>query len=109
MTGFTSKRAMSVDRQHGKSIYQQMLKRRPVEDLVIDTGTVYGSRYHTVKPVGGNWQDMQAWCLTTYGESGKHIWGANETPEPGQRWYMNNAKFWFREEKDLTMFILRWR
>jgi hypothetical protein len=27
---------------------------------------------------------------------------------PDMRWYANNAKFWFRNKKDLEWFLLRW-
>jgi hypothetical protein len=82
---------------------------RPVEDLKLTEGTVYGSRYHCVEPVGGNWFEMQEWCLVQFGDSGKHIWGETETPKPHQRWYMNNRKFWFRDDADRLMFVMRWR
>lgn len=85
------------------------LTNRPVEDLVLSVGTVYGARYHTVEPIGGNWVEMETWCVKTFGSSGDHIWGEKKAPKPGHRWYMNNRKFWFRNEKDRTMFILRWR
>ena len=85
------------------------LNNRPIENLVLGQGTVYGARYHTVEPIGGNWLEMQSWCLDTYGDPGKHIWGEKEAPEPQQRWYMNNRKFWFRNQKDLTLFLLKWR
>lgn len=81
---------------------------QPIENLVLSEGRVYGARYYCIEPIGGNWIDMQEWCLQTYGESGKHIWGEKEAPQPAQRWYMNNRKFWFRTEKDRTMFILKW-
>jgi hypothetical protein len=76
-------------------------------DLKLDEGRVYGARYLTVHPENGwHWNEMMAWMVETFGPSG--------TPEnpgcwsPNQRWYANNAKFWFRNEKDRTMFILRW-
>jgi len=82
---------------------------RPVEDLKLTEGTVYGSRYHCVEPVGGSWVEMQEWCLNQFGNSGKHIWGSNETPAPQERWYMNNRKFWFRDDADRLMFVMKWR
>ncbi len=85
------------------------LHRRPVEDLKLTEGTVYGSRYHCVEPVGGSWVEMQEWCLNQFGNSGKHIWGSNETPAPQERWYMNNRKFWFRDDADRLMFVMKWR
>lgn len=70
-------------------------------------GRVYGARYLTVHPNNGwHWNEMMEWMVKTFGPSG--------TPEkPGcwsadQRWYANDAKFWFRNEKDLNWFILRW-
>jgi hypothetical protein len=82
---------------------------RPVEDLVLSEGTVYGSRYYCVEPVGGSWLEMETWALDTYGSTGS-IWQEtkNLTPEPLQRWYMNNRKFWFKELKDRDWFVLRW-
>jgi len=80
---------------------------RPVEDLVLSEGTVYGSRYWTVEPVGGSWPDMEVWCTQTFGPTGS-IWSEtkNLTPEPLQRWYANNRKFWFKDVKDGDWFLL---
>jgi hypothetical protein len=35
------------------------------------------------------------WCLTQFGKS-------------GARWFEQKGKFFFRDEKDMTMFLLRW-
>ena len=35
------------------------------------------------------------WCATQFGKS-------------GARWFEKNKKFYFKDEKDMTMFILRW-
>lgn len=108
---------MMAGRQMGKSLFTQQaidrlmrdLNSQPITDLVLSEGTVYGSRYHCVEPVGGNWLDMEHWCYEVFGETGS-IWQEtkNLTPEPHKRWYANNRKFWFRNEKDRTMFIMRW-
>ena len=101
-------------RQTGKSQMQAYMRLwndiqyRPVEELKLTEGTVYGSRYYCVEPVGGSWVEMQEWCLNQFGDSGKHIWGSNEVPAPQERWYMNNRKFWFRDEQDRLMFVLKW-
>jgi hypothetical protein len=81
----------------------------PITDIVLSEGTVYGSRYHCVEPIGGSWIDMETWCLDTFGNTGS-IWQAtkNLTPEPHERWYANNRKFWFKQVKDRDWFILRW-
>ena len=102
-------------RKTGKSQMQAYMRlwndiqQRPVEDLKLTEGTVYGSRYYCVQPVGGSWLEMQEWCLAQFGDSGKHIWGSNDVPVPQERWYMNNRKFWFRDEADQLMFVMRWR
>jgi len=97
----------------GSEAFKRMwndINQRPVEDLVFSEGTVYGSRYYCVEPVGGSWFEMESWCLDTYGTTGS-IWSEtkNLTPEPLQRWYMNNRKFWFKHVKDRDWFVLRWR
>lgn len=84
------------------------LNSQPVTDMVLSEGTVYGSRYCCVEPVGGNWPAMEEWCTDTLGAGHHSIWAEPKAPEPAQRWYANNRKFWFRKESDRTMFILRW-
>ena len=85
------------------------LHHRPVEDLVLSEGTVYGARYYCVEPVGGSWHDMEAWSVETFGSAGDKIWDSGPAPLPAKRWYMKNRKFWFRTEKDRNWFVLRWR
>lgn len=78
--------------------------------LEIGEGRVYGARYLTVKPEGYTpnwdnqiWNKMVEWCVETYGPTAHDgVW------TPSMRWYVNNAKFWFRNEKDLNWFVLRW-
>ena len=67
-------------------------------------GRVYGARYLTVHPGNGDkWNEMMEWMVETFGPSAHDgVW------TPNMRWYANNAKFWFREQKDLDWFILRW-
>ena len=107
-------------RQAGKSVFTaQVLKRlmedianRPIEDILLGEARVSGARYYTVEPIGGNWMDMEVWCIKTFGPSAE-VWNIGKDsefiwPETG-RWYKNNRRFWFRDEKDRTMFLLRWR
>jgi hypothetical protein len=76
--------------------------------LEYSKGKVFEHEYLTVAPMNaeGMWSDMMAWMVETFGPSG--------TPEnpgcwsPDQRWYANNAKFWFRNAKDRDWFVLRW-
>jgi hypothetical protein len=108
---------MTAGRRTGKSqMTQQAIDRlmrdlnsRPIEELVLSEGRIYGARYHCVEPIGGNWREMEDWCIRTYGEVGS-VWRADKwIEEPAQRWYANDRKFWFRREADCTMFVLKWR
>jgi len=46
---------------------------------------------------------MVGWCVETFGPTTDDgVW------TPGQRWYVNNARFWFKDVKDRDWFILRW-
>jgi hypothetical protein len=64
---------ISHGRQLGKSMFgAQALQRliddlngNPVTALKLSEGTVYGSSYYCVEPVGGNWREMEAWCIET--------------------------------------------
>jgi hypothetical protein len=80
----------------------------PISELVLSEGRVYGAKYYCVEPIGGNWLDMEMWCLDTFGNSGDMWTAVDKDPIPNSRWYMNDRKFWFRNEKDRTWFIMRW-
>lgn len=82
---------------------------KPITDLILDEGTVFGAKYHTVEPVGGHWPDMEDWARQTFGDPAD-IWERDKFmwPECG-RWYMNDRKFWFRNLKDRDWFVVRWR
>ena len=77
--------------------------------MLLSTGTVYGWQYHTVAPImyDGKWQSMSAWCTETFGPTTGSIW-SDKAPNPSERWYENNSKFWFKDPADLTLFLLKW-
>jgi hypothetical protein len=119
MSGFKKSElmVMTAGRRAGKSYWSGQAVDRlmkdlmswPVEELVLSEGRVRGARYYCVEPVGGNWREMEAWCFKQFGDVGNNIgWAESENPVC-HRWYMNNRKFWFRNEADRTMFILKWR
>lgn len=64
--------------------------------------------YHTVQPYqipepySNMWKDMFNWCEEKFGTAGDP-W-ANETA----RWYANSGKFWFKNDDDHILFLLRW-
>lgn len=112
--------AIITGRRTGKSsLSAQALKRlmddinsRPITDMLLDEGRVYGARYYTAEPVGGNWREMEDWVIANMGSSTGSIWSQEvdkTTPIDNERWYANNRKFWFRSEADRTMFVLKWR
>ena len=73
--------------------------------LEYSTGRVFGHDYLTVAPMNaeGMWSDMMEWMVETFGPTAKDgVWTAD------QRWYVNNAKFWFRDQRDRDWFVLRW-
>lgn len=81
-------------------------------DIEIEERRLSGMRYYTANPkfeahvhtwFRAEWNEMVEWCVNSYGPSPSDgVW------TPGARWYANNAKFWFREHKDLEWFVLRW-
>lgn len=116
MTGFASKRAVARSLQD--DIIDDLANRikQNIDDEIMMTalgwaefdlseGRVYGARYHTLSPTNSKtrWNEMTEWMTDTFGPTAVDgVW------TPNMRWYANNSKFWFRNPKDLTLFILRW-
>ena len=121
MTKYNGRGVVQITgRQIGKSAFSAAaikrlmddIQNRPIEDLILSEGTVFGARYHCVEPVGGNWIKMEQWATEVFGEPAE-VWNVGKSeefiwPDCG-RWYKNDRRFWFRDEKDRTMFILKWR
>jgi hypothetical protein len=47
-----------------------------------------------------DWYDIDKWLLDTMGDSN---WFKEDA-----RWVGSDRKYWFRDERDRTLFILRW-
>jgi hypothetical protein len=77
-----------------------------------------GSRYYSVRPVFENefssisyyvhesrreWNKMDDWCANMFGERPFNTW-----PAAGERWFANDSSFWFRDEADKLLFMLKW-
>ena len=114
MTKFKGRGALQIT---GKPNFSaQALKRimddihnRPVEDLILTEQKFHGARYYCVQPEGGNWLVMESWVTATFGEPGD-VWPNHDFVWPEvPRWVQNNRKFWFRNESDRTMFVMKWR
>lgn len=81
-----------------------------MRQLLLNEGKVYGARYYTVQPGpfwelhSDTWADMMQWNIDAFGPTPDNgVW------TPNARWYVNNGKFWFRTEKDRTLFLLKWQ
>jgi hypothetical protein len=74
--------------------------------IEIEYGNVYDVQYHVAKPINAEqqWPHMMSWVIQTFGP----IIAKDGMWTPGQRWYANNARFWFQNEADLALFLLRW-
>lgn len=85
---------------------------RPLEQLILTEGRIMGSRYYCVEPVGGNWLAMEAWAHEHYGAPAD-VWNLGRDAEfiwpEMARWYINSRRFWFRDEADRSLFLLRWQ
>jgi hypothetical protein len=76
-------------------------------------GTIYGVKYYAISPIfpahaptwfKPEWNIIVEWCIDTYGPTPEDgVW------TPAARWYVNNAKFWFRNERDMLLFLLKWQ
>jgi hypothetical protein len=104
MTGFASKRVMAMGRQHGKSTYAHVLKK--FYDMQPPTKIIW----HTLpgRKLKATWQ---------VGPRGWESFGLKESDiDPIQQWCTENRcgkrisfdTFIFKEDKQITMFLLRW-
>ena len=98
-----------VSKQMAKDIDTQVLMTAlGWTSFTFSEGTVYGQHYFTAQPLSGDkWDMIMDWLVDTFGPS-----GTKENPgvwTPDQRWYANNARFWFKDKKDLEWFLLRWQ
>lgn len=76
----------------------------------LDETRWHGCRYIVVEPEldysypnGENrWQSMDWWCRESFGPAGD-VW-ENKV----DRYYVNGGKFYFRDDRDINLFMLRW-
>lgn len=61
-------------------------------------------RPYSIYVSGGDWSDdkptMEAWCIQQFGEHNERY--------HNPRWVRDAFRFKFKNEKDATMFLLRW-
>ena len=96
---------MAAGRQLGKT-YSSMLIDEHAPAKRIDTGYADNQpkwpywaqpRYYTVL----DWHKMNVWMQATFGDT---VWADIDKG----RWVGSDRKYWFREEADRTMFLLKW-
>jgi hypothetical protein len=67
---------------------------QPERDLLFRSdGSPFGDR----RARHANTEPLAAWCVERFGPD-----------ERNKRWTQNHDMFWFRDESDLTMFLIRW-
>ena len=49
------------------------------------------------------WTEVGEWCNATFGP--RNTWAEEDSPH---RWSASDKKYYFRDEADRTMFIMRW-
>jgi hypothetical protein len=81
------------------------LNRSPLQELVLAERLYRTAKFYTVEPVGGNWTNMEIWCTKTFGPA-DDVWDFKMLNVG--RWYMGIGRFWFRNEADRTVFVMRW-
>jgi hypothetical protein len=103
------KQAIAAGRQFGKT---GLTTARWVDDVDsfipakrLETGyaEIQPKWPYWVKPLNYSaeeWLDMTDWMVETFGDTN---WST-----PGGRWVGSDRKFWFRDEADRTMFLLKW-
>jgi hypothetical protein len=81
--------------------------------MILSTGTISGKKYHTAGADHIFWSNedmhyfpaMINWCNETFGPRENDGW---IIPIGLPRWTIQDAKFWFRDERDFALFLLRW-
>ena len=100
------KRAMAAGRQFSKTDILDV--RRWIDEINVkrlETGyaEIQPKYPYWVKPLNysaDEWLKMEYWIVDTIGYSD---WSVEHA-----RWVGSDRKYWFRDERDRTMFILRW-
>lgn len=79
--------------------------------LTVEEKRWHGCKYQVVHPYldswslsqnNHTWNNISQWCYDIYGKPGDPF--SNTT----DRWYLNNSAYWFRDERDLSLFLMRW-
>jgi hypothetical protein len=99
------KRAMAAGRQLGKSDWMDNMAIGWVSMKHLETGYADNQPKwpYWVRPYNYDeqeWYDIDKWLLNTMGQ--------NNWLTENARWVGSDRKYWFRDEQDRTMFILRW-
>ena len=83
----------------------------PNKQFELTTQKLKGIEFYLFEPTGFNynWLHMVRWATETFSDPGK-IWPEHNFVWPQDiRWGTNLGNFWFRNEADRTLFLLRWK
>lgn len=109
----------SAGRQTGKSLYMKVLKNRiydsnlckeiflPMHPVTNPKYQFSRAKWHTVDIGGGGWRlgreynEIIEWCTEHFG---KHP----NKPDAWSRWWVGVGAIYFRDERDLVLYKLKW-
>ena len=102
------KRAMAAGRQFGKTglttdqiWWDEMWNRTPrLETGYADNQPKWPYWVRPCNYLESEWQAMSVWMTNTMGNSN---WSVEHA-----RWVGSDRKYWFRDESDRTLFLLKW-
>jgi len=87
-------------------------------DIIDEINEIFGKK--DLRPMrtgeAKGWLGTYKWVSLNVTEENKysdlktapHDWCIEHFGKEGSRWFEKNGKFYFKDEKDMTMFILRW-
>lgn len=85
-------------------------------NLLCEVYHIHGEPYHTVRPTAviriEQWDHMLSWAQQQFGTAcnfepgcvGQRV----QVPSVGERYYVDNTRFWFRHSRDRDCFVAHW-
>lgn len=77
---------------------------------------IHGEPYYTVRPTAviriEQWDNMLEWAKQEFGTASEFRKGCVgqrvSVNKPGERYYIDNTRFWFRHKKECEKFLQYW-
>ena len=85
-------------------------------NLLCEVYHIHGEPYHTVRPTAviriEQWDHMLSWAQQQFGTAcnfepgcvGQRV----QVSSVGERYYVDNTRFWFRHSRDRDCFVAHW-